>query len=243
MEPDLRSRTSQPGGALHALEAFADAAPVATTGRARELCDWLDAVTLPDGGLPFALPLPDPAGCAPFWASADATTSSLQITAVVAESAYRVAENDPAVAGHPWLARATAYCLAAVRGLGPQPQALELAFAVRFLDGASATHPGAAELLDQLRVHVPADGLVHVAGGAEDEYMRPLDFAPRPGRPARGLFAPQVVEQELARLASQQQPDGGWAVDFDSYSPAAALEWRGHRTVEALGVLRDNGVL
>ena len=73
--------------------------------------------------------------------------------------------------------------------------------------------------------------------------MRPLDFAPRPGRPARGLFAPQVVEQELARLAGQQQPDGGWAVDFDSYSPAAALEWRGHRTVEALGVLRDNGVL
>jgi hypothetical protein len=113
LEPDLRSRTSQPGGALHALEAFADAAPVATTGRARELCDWLDAVTLPDGGLPFALPVPDPAGCAPFWASADTTTSSLQITAVVAESAYRVAEHDPAVAGHPWLARATAYCLAA----------------------------------------------------------------------------------------------------------------------------------
>ena len=25
LEPDLRSRTSQPGGALHALEAFADA--------------------------------------------------------------------------------------------------------------------------------------------------------------------------------------------------------------------------
>ena len=41
LEPDLRSVTSQPGGALHALEAFADAAP-ATTPRAAELCDWLD---------------------------------------------------------------------------------------------------------------------------------------------------------------------------------------------------------
>jgi hypothetical protein len=38
LEPDLRSRTSQPGGALHALEAFADLAP-ATAPRAVELCD------------------------------------------------------------------------------------------------------------------------------------------------------------------------------------------------------------
>jgi hypothetical protein len=244
LEPDLRSRTSQPGGALHALEAFADAAPVTTTHRAREVCDWLATVTLPDGGLPFALPVPDPAGCAPFWASADPSASSLQITAIVAESAHRVAAHDPAVAGHPWLAQATTYCLAAVRELGEQPHALELAFAVRFLDAASPARPDeTAELVDRLRPHVPADGLVHVAGGAEDEYVRPLDFAPRPGRPARGLFAPEVIERELARLAGQQLPDGGWVVDFGSYSPAAALEWRGHRTVEVLSLLRDNAVL
>src|SRR5215212_1317413 len=53
LEPDLRSRSSQPGGALHAFEAFADAAP-STTPRAAELCDWLAGVALPDGGLPFA---------------------------------------------------------------------------------------------------------------------------------------------------------------------------------------------
>ena len=40
LEPDLRSGTSQPGGALHALEAFADLAP-ATTPRAAGVCDWL----------------------------------------------------------------------------------------------------------------------------------------------------------------------------------------------------------
>ncbi|SFL61294.1 hypothetical protein [Geodermatophilus ruber] len=242
LEPDLRSRTSQPGGALHAFEVFADVAPV-TTERARELCDWLDSVTLPDGGLPFALPVPDPAGCAPFWATADPTTSSLQITAVVVAVAHRVAAHDPAVAGHPWLARATGFCLTAVRDLGPQPHALELAFAVRFLDTAHATHPEARELLARLRVHIPADGLVHVAGGADEEFMRPLDFAPSPDRPARDLFRPEVMQQELQRLASQQQADGGWPVDFASYSPAAALEWRGHRTVEALTVLRDNGRL
>jgi len=242
LEPDLRSRTSQPGGALHAFEVFADVAPT-TTERARQLCDWLDAVTLPDGGLPFALPVPDPAACAPFWASADGTTSSLQITAIVAAEAHRVARHDPAVAGHPWLARATGFCLTAVRGLGEEPHALELAFAVQLLDAAQATHPEAAGLLGGLRGHIPPDGLVHVAGGAEDEFMRPLDFAPAPGGPARELFAPDVVERELQRLAGEQQADGGWRVDFASYSPAATLEWRGHRTVGALSILRENGVL
>src|SRR4051812_43821795 len=51
LEPDLRSVTSQPAAALHAFEAIADAA-AATTDHARQLCDWLEGVTLDDGGLP-----------------------------------------------------------------------------------------------------------------------------------------------------------------------------------------------
>ncbi len=242
LEPDLRSRTSQPGGALHAFEAFADAAP-ATTPRAVELCEWLAEVTLPDGGLPFALPVPDPAACAPFWASADSSRSSLQITAIVATAAYRVAAVDPAVAAHPWLARATEYCLATLDAMDTAPHAMELAFAVRWLDAAAVRSPGAANLFDRIRSWVPTDGVLHVDGGADDEFMRPLDFAPSPGGPARSLLADGVVEAELERLAAAQQPDGGWAVDFDSYSPAATLEWRGYRTVEALQLLRDNGVV
>lgn len=242
LEPDLRSRTSQPGGALHAFEVFADVAP-ATSGRAAALCDWLASVTLRDGGLPFALPVHDPAACAPFWAGADSSRSSLQITAIVAVAAHRVAAVDRAVAAHPWLARATEFCLTAVAALGPSPHAMELAFAVQLLDAASARTPAAAELLDRVRQRVPADGLMHVAGGADDDFMRPLDFAPAPGGPARSLFAPEVVEAELERLAADQQPDGGWPVSFDSYSPAATLEWRGHRTMQALLQLRADGVL
>jgi hypothetical protein len=241
LEPDLRSRTSQPGGALHAMEVFADVAP-ATTGRARELCDWLDRAGNADGGLPFALPQPDPAASAPFWLD-PSPESNLQITAVVAATAHRVAVADAVVATHPWLARATEYCLTAVRELGAAPHAMVLAFAAQLLDAAAATHPEAVELVEELRPHVPGDGLLHVAGGADDEYMRPLDFAPFPGGPARTLFGTGVVEAELERLAAGQQPDGGWAVDFASYSPAAILEWRGHRTVQALTLLRANGVL
>jgi len=241
LEPDLRSRTSQPGGALHAMEVFADVAP-ATTDRARQLCDWLASVSNADGGLPFALPQPDPAASAPFWLD-PSPESNLQITAIVAATAHRVAATDPAVAGHPWLARATDHCLAAVRDLDAQPHAMVLAFAAQLLDAAAPGRPEAAELVEALRPHVPADGLLHVAGGADDEFMRPLDFTPLPGGPVRDLFAPAVVDAELERLANGQEPDGGWTVDFASYSPAATLEWRGHRTVQALSLLRANGVL
>jgi hypothetical protein len=57
------------------------------------------------------------------------------------------------------------------------------------------------------------------------------------------LFTDAVMGAELDRLAGAQQPDGGWPVDFGSYSPAATLEWRGHRTVQALILLKANGRL
>jgi len=166
-----------------------------------------------------------------------------EITAIVATAPARVAAFDPAVAAHPWLTRATEFCLTATRALGPEPFAMELAFAVQLLDAAAARTPGAAELVEGLRGVVPPDGVLHVTGGADDEFMRPLDFAPFPGGPARSLFDPGVVEADLQRLADAQEDDGGWRVDFDSYSAAAVLEWRGSRTVEGLVVLRANGLL
>jgi hypothetical protein len=231
LEPDLRSPESQPGGALHALEAFADAAPLRAP-HAAELCDWLESVTLPDGGLPFALPVGDRAGVAPFWADADPSTSSLQITALVAATAHRVAAHDPAVADHPWLARASEYCREAIRALGDEPFALTVLGSLWFVDAT-----GDEELAGQLGRHLPADGVLRVTGGAEDEAVRPLDLAPRAGGPARTLFAEDVIAAELERLAAEQQDDGGWRVDFDSYSPAAELEWRGYATVRAVSIL------
>ena len=239
LEPDLRSSESQPAAALHAFEPFEEVAP-ATTPRAVELCDWLASVALPDGGLPFALPVSDPAGSAPFWAQADPTVSSLQISAFVTGTAQRVAAHDPAVAAHPWLTRATDYCLAAIDALDDAPFAIELAAAVQFLDAVHDVRPEAAALLERLGRHIPANGQVRVTSGAEDEMMRALDFAPAPDRPVRELFSQEVIAAELQRLADEQQDDGGWLVDFTNYSPAAALEWRGYMTVHAVSILRRN---
>jgi hypothetical protein len=239
LEPDLRSPESQPGGALHAFEAMADAGP-ATTPRARELCDWLDRVALPDGGLPFAFPISDPSGVAPFWASADPTQSSLQITAYVVAAARRVAEHDPAVAQHPWLARSTRYCVETIEALDEAPFAIALVSALQLADAVYDEHPGAFERLAEF---IPADGHMRVTGGKPDEMMRPLDFAPKPGRPARERVSDDAIAQDLERLASEQQEDGGWVVDFQSYSPAAELEWRGYATVRAVQVLSANGAV
>jgi hypothetical protein len=257
LEPDLRTPESQPGTALHAFEVLAEIAEAverspadvpsgvmaAVTERAVRLCDWLGSASLPDGGLPMAItPLRMPAGTAPWWAGEDAgASSSLQITAVSAATALRVARYVPRIADHPWLAQATRYCFEAIEALRERPHAYVLSFALRFLDAAHDTHPQAAGLLSRLGGFVPASGSLPVEGGTENERLRPLDLAPLPGRPVRGLLEEKVIEEDLDRLAGEQREDGGWTVEYAQISPAGSQAWRGYVTVHALTLLRANG--
>ena len=238
LEGDLRSPESQPAAALHAFEVFAETGPAP---QAATLCHWLDEVSLADGGLPMALPMAITAGSGPWWAGADATESSLQITSVVAARAWTAAEGDPAIANHPWLARATEYSLAEIAKLDSSPGGYVLAFCIQLLDAVHGDRPEAADLLERVFEFVPANGHVPVHGGEEDETLRPLDLAPDPDGAARAHLDPAVVEADLDRLASGQQEDGGWTVDFVSRSPVGRLDWRGFATVAAVDVLWRNG--
>jgi len=240
LEADLRSPESQPGAAAHAFEVFEEIAPD-TAPQAAALCDWLESVTLPDGGLPMALPLGTTAGCAPWWAGADPSVSSLQITTFTAAVAQRVAAHDPAVAAHPWLERTTRYCLDAIEAIEQQPSAYVLAFSIGFLDALHERHPETDALLRRLGSYIPDDGQIPVRGGTEGELLHPLDVAPYPDRPARELFAFEAISADLDRLAGLQQDDGGWVVDYLKISPAGSLDWRGYVTVRAIDVLRRNG--
>ncbi|MFD8498284.1 hypothetical protein [Amycolatopsis sp. NPDC059657] len=222
LEPDLRSPESQIAGALHAFEVFEE-----TREPAPELCDWLGEVTLPDGGLPFALPLTQPAGSSPWWASADSTRSSLQLTAAVTGAAHRAGMN-----GHPWLRKATEYCLARIAERTETGFAIEFRFVLWFLDAI-----GAEAELERMVGFLPDDWVVPVEGGVDGEAQRPLDFSPWHEGPLRALMPRDVLEADLARLAALQQDDGGWVVDFVSASPAASLEWRGYATVDAVKIL------
>src|SRR4051794_29441479 len=188
LEPDLRCPESQPAGAMHALEALHEAA-AADSARVPALLDWLQRRTLPDGGLPFALPMRDRTASAPFWAGADPTTSALQTTSQVAAQAHRLARHRPDVAASPWLRTATAYCLAAIDRMDTAPPAHELLFAVRFADAVHGAVPAADGLLDRLGRYLPADGTVPVAGGSPGEALRPLNFSPDPDGASRTLLA------------------------------------------------------
>lgn len=239
LEPDLRSPMSQPVGALHAFEVLEEIAP-ATSPLATGLCDWLAEVTLPDGGLPFALAGANAAGSAPVWAAADPTTSSLHITSAICGYAHRVGAHDPAVAAHPWLQQATDYCWRALRTLREPGGTYELRYGLQFLDAIVDAIPEASSELARLARFVPPSGERVVEGGLEGEKLRPLDFAPLPGRPLRQHLPAEVIDRDLDRLAGEQLDDGGWDVDFSTSSPAAALEWRGYMTVWAIGVLLAN---
>jgi hypothetical protein len=242
LEPDLRARESQPAAAMHALEAMSEVAELTPTP-AVELCDWLLEISLPDGGLPLALPVSDPTGCARFWIVPDPGMSSLQMTAQVAANAHLVGRHDEAVRSHPWLVRATDWCLTTVRALDEAPAAHELLFALRFVDALGDHEPGGPDLLERLGHHIPADGVVPVSGGSEDEVIRPLDLSPDPDGVVRRLFGDDVIGAELDLLAGEQRDDGGWTVGFESASGLAAMEWRGYATVAAIQRLRDHGRL
>ena len=240
LEPDLRDTGSQPVAALHAFEVIEEVAPRAVP-EAAALCDWLAAITLPDGGLPFALPIANPAGCAPFFAAVDPRVPSLHMTAMLAACAYRVAGHDKSVRDHPWPVAAAEYVMRAARALDGAGHALEYRFVLAFLDAAHDRVDGAAAELRRLGAFLPASGVMPVAGGAADEAMRPLDFAPEPDRPIRRLLTGDAIAADLDRLAAERADDGGWPVDWTAHSPAAALEWRGWSTVRARHLLRANG--
>jgi len=239
LEPDLRSTDSQPAAALHAMEVMAEIGPT-TTPRAAKLCDWLENISLPDGGLPFALPIVDPEACSPIWTSADPTTSSLQITSAVAAQAHRVAQHDSVVATHLWVSQATRFCLDAIAAIGPEPHAYEVSFALQFLDAIAASGLEVDHLISGLSRHLSDDGSMPVVGGTEGETLHLLDFSPFPGRASRTFLSASAVAADVARLAGLQEPDGGWTVDYATASPAAALEWRGYATVRAVSTLLAN---
>jgi hypothetical protein len=237
LEPDSRAPASQPVAALHAFEVFEDVAPL-TSPLATGLLDWLDAVALPGGALPFALSGAASPGSAPMWQSADTASPSLHMTAVVLGIAHRVARHDPEVAAHPWVRRATSWATEQVAALDEPGGAIEFRYVLQLLDALDARGE-----LDRLGAHLPPEGTMAVTGGKPDEAMRPLDFSPQPDRPLRALIDPEAIESDLDRLEAEQHEDGGWDVDWEHFSPAGALEWRGWATVRALRILRANGRL
>ncbi len=122
---------------------------------------------------------------------------------------------------HPFMTRATELCWQRIEH-GTPDNSYDLLFAIHFLD-AVADEERAGAALDAL-------GDVREALGEHT----PLDVSPRPGSRSRRLFDADTIAAELDKLAGGQLDDGGWTFEWPAWNPAAAHEWRGIVTVQAL---------
>ncbi|MCK9249294.1 MAG: hypothetical protein M0P31_10020 [Solirubrobacteraceae bacterium] len=134
-----------------------------------------------------------------------------------------------------WIAAAPDHALTGIPRIG---RGYELRGLLAFLEHAD----------DERRAHAAIDGLashvaasVSVAVGGDEEAHRPLHLAPAPTARAARLFAHGVLDAHVDALAAGQRDDGGWTFDWMAWSPAAAADWRGALTVDALRVLRLHG--
>jgi hypothetical protein len=111
-------------------------------------------------------------------------------------------------------------------------------FVMRFLDAIADHDPQALPLIEHFAKLVRTDRPTPVHGGADNEVLHLLDFTPYADAPLRSIFPAGAIAADMQRLAAQQQPDGGWTVDYTLYSPAAVLDWRGYATLQSLRILR-----
>jgi hypothetical protein len=233
LEPDGRGPVSQPPHVYVALQILEEAGGI-DPELAREVCDHLQSVAAPDGGVPLSLPSLAPYPHAPWWEQGP--DGSLIATARCLAPLLRTGIE------HPWIDAATGFCERAVDAIG-QTNPYEAEAAVVFLDAAPDREraEAAAERIGRL---VHEQGLVGGEfGGQPGEVHAATDLAPRPDTLARRWFGEEEMRAALDRLEAEQQADGSWRVQWiDGPTPATAGEWA-EVTLNALLTLRAYGRL
>jgi hypothetical protein len=232
LEPDGRTPASQPAAVMMALETL-DEADAWDEELVAGAIDWLVANAPAEGGVSFVEPTVEGWPHAPWWQAEEGRPASLLTTGKIAGTLHaRRVE-------HPWLDRATELLWRRIDELddpGPYGFRGVLAFLQHVPD-----RDRAEETLERVGPLLFERNMVALDPAAEGEVHTPLDFAPNPDSIARRLFDETTIEAHLDHLASSQAEDGGWTFNWLAWSPVAASEWRGSRTVDALRTLRANG--
>ena len=231
LEPDVRAPDSMPVHTEPALRAL-NTAGVLDPDLALGSCDYLASIAEDSGRVPIVLPVVLDYPHASHWDQPVFVEGSINPTGALVGLLQEQGIE------HAWLERATGWCW--VRVEEPIEDAHEIVSALTFLEHAP----------DPARAHKLADGLVAQAEnssfylaepGAPGYGLTPLQLCPMPDAVGRHAFPDELLEAHLEHLLSQQQDDGGWPIAFEPPSPAAALEWRGRWTLDAVSTLRAYG--
>ncbi|MGO8959921.1 MAG: hypothetical protein ACLQFR_21500 [Streptosporangiaceae bacterium] len=231
LEPDCRCPASQPAAVEQAFRILheADAWDERLVGGA---CDWLQQNAATGGGATFVEASVQGWPHAPWWVPEDGRPASLIATGLIAGTLHARGVE------HPWLDQATDVMWSRLDELSA-PTAYEMLGVCRFLDYVPDRER--AQRAFDLAGPLLLDGeLVALDPHEAGEVHGPLEFAPLPQSLARQVFDDKTITAHLDHLAGSQREDGGWTFNWFEWSPAAAADWRGVMTVQALSVLRQN---
>ena len=231
LEPDKRCPASQPVDVEMALHIL-DVVDAVDDLMVDAVLDFLPTITTVAGGVPYALPSILAYPRAPWWQTTADPPASLNPTAAIVGLLLK---NN---VQHSWLDSATAFCWQEIEQSESEDFHV-LMPVITFLEHV-ADRPRAERELARIGARIV--GCKLVAFDATAGYVKgPLDWSPTPQSYCRRLFDDAQIEAALDSLAAQQQPDGGWPINWEPISPAIAFEWRGWTTIGALRTLEAYG--
>src|SRR6266545_2506925 len=184
LEPDGRGPGSQPAATLAACT-FLDEAGELGGELGRRVCDYLQAISTEDGGLPFVHPNIEGYPRAPWWQIPERYEGDLISTGGIAGLLHKNKVQ------HPWLRPATEYCWRTIENK-TEFNTYETLGAVSFLDNVpdrSRAEEAAARVGKIVRAQPQ--------GSDSDETYHPWDFAMTPESLARQWFSDDEMESSL----------------------------------------------
>lgn len=232
LEPDLRCPESQPLFIEVGLSALHEAG-WRDQKLSLSICSFLERVSDPNGLVPANLPSSLASPHADHWSTAGAP--GLNPTAGICGLLHYQGVQ------HPWLELATATCCQLL--LGDPPKEAHTLVSASHLVEHLPDRDLAEQIFTRLVAALPGASFFIPFAPVQGYGLTPLHFAPSPDSLWRKVFTDEQIGGHLQDLLSRQGLDGGWPISWNPPGPAAAYEWQGRGTYEALSTLVAYGII